>query len=174
MYCALALWGLKSRSVVVNSLSKTYAMTGWRLGYCAGPKELISKMLLVLQQSSRGPATFVQDAGVSALIGPQDCVGEMRAEYARRRQQVSDALSGLAKIQVLPPEGGFFTMLDVSRTRRTSDEVRRQLLQNCGVVVIHGSAYGASGEGTLRVSFASGGENLANGLELLRQGLASL
>jgi aspartate/methionine/tyrosine aminotransferase len=165
---------LRQRCVLVNSLSKTYAMTGWRLGYCAGPEEVIRAMFLVLQQSSRGPATFVQDAGAEALNGPQDCVLEMRREYAARRSAVLDALAGLPRVRALAPEGGFFAMVDIRGLSRPSDEVRRFLLREQGVVVVHGSAYGESGEGTLRVSFASGGENLARGLERLRQGLASL
>jgi aspartate aminotransferase len=165
---------MRERSVLVNSLSKTYAMTGWRLGYCAAPAETIQRMLLVLQQSSRGPATFVQDAGVAALTGSQDCVRQMRNIYAERRQAALQALSGIPSVDVMAPEGGFFTMLDISRSGRSSDEVRRLLLHEHGVVVIHGRAYGESGEGTLRVSFASGGETLSRGLDLLRKGLETL
>ncbi|MBI3465707.1 MAG: pyridoxal phosphate-dependent aminotransferase [Planctomycetes bacterium] len=165
---------LRSRTILVNSLSKTYAMTGWRVGYCAGPRELIDAMFLVLQQSSRGPATFVQDAAVAALSGPQECVAEMRAEYTRRREQVLAKLADIPGVQVLPPEGGFFAMLDVRGLGRRSDEVRRWLLTEAGVVVVHGAAYGPGGEGTLRVSFASGGEKLEHGLRRLRDGLQRL
>ncbi len=73
---------LRARTVIINSLSKTYAMTGWRVGYCAAPAPIIERMFLALQQSSRGPATFVQDAATAAISGPQDCVGHMRDEYA--------------------------------------------------------------------------------------------
>ena len=109
---------MRERCVVVNSFSKTYAMTGWRLGYCAAPRTSSSSMFLVLQQSSRGPATFIQDAGAAALTGPQDCVREMRAEYARSPSSKSiEALSaGFQNVDVLPPEGGFFAMIDMSRT----------------------------------------------------------
>ena len=165
---------LRDRTILVNSFSKTYAMTGWRLGYCAASKHIVDSMLLVLQQSSRGPATFVQDAGVAAVTGPQDCVRRMRDTYAQRRAQVSAALEGTPNIDVLQPEGGFFTMLDIRRTGRDSDSVRRHLLLNHNLVVIHGGAYGPGGEGTLRVSFASGGDNLARGLALLKQGIESL
>lgn len=164
----------RARTLIVNSFSKTYAMTGWRLGYCAGPAPLIAAMYLILQQSSRGPATFVQDAGVFALNSPQDCVAAMQTEYAKRRQQVSAALSGLRGVQVLTPEGGFFAMLDVRALGMASDEIRQRLLHEQGVVVVHGSAYGPAGEGTLRVSFASGGKNLSEGLERLRTGLATI
>ncbi|MBI4265377.1 MAG: pyridoxal phosphate-dependent aminotransferase [Acidobacteria bacterium] len=165
---------LRERTVLVNSLSKTYAMTGWRVGYCAAPAPIIQSMFLVLQQSSRGPATFVQDAAAQALTASQACVGEMRAGYAERRAAVRSALSGLPRAEVMLPEGGFFAMVDVRATGLSSDEVRRRLLHEHGVVVVHGAAYGPGGEGTLRVSFASGGEALAQGLARLREGLARL
>jgi aspartate/methionine/tyrosine aminotransferase len=165
---------LRERCILVNSFSKTYAMTGWRLGYCAGPKEIIHAMFMVLAQSSRGPATFIQDAGAAALSGPQDCVDQMREAYAQRRALVLETLHGIPRVHTLAPEGGFFCMVDIRETGIPSDEVRKRLLNNQGVVVIHGAAYGACGEGTLRVSFASGGNQLVTGLDLLRQGLAAL
>jgi aspartate aminotransferase len=165
---------IAARTILVNSLSKTYAMTGWRVGYCAGPAPLMSMMLLVLQQSSRGPATFVQDAASVALSHSQDCVNEMVAEYEKRRAQVLTALHGLPHARVLAPEGGFFAMVDVRATGLLSDDVRRRLLHEHGVAVVHGSAYGPGGEGTLRVSFASGGDILADGLDRLARGLARL
>lgn len=165
---------MRARTILVNSLSKTYAMTGWRVGYCAAPASVISAMLLVLQQSSRGPATFIQDAAAVALTASQDCVGEMRRQYTERRSQVLAALDGLPRARVLAPEGGFFAMVDVRAAGRPSDEIRRGLLHDHGVAVIHGSAYGPGGEGTLRVSFASGGDTLADGVERLREGLSRL
>jgi aspartate aminotransferase len=157
---------LRDRCVLVNSLSKTYSMTGWRVGYCAAPAPLIQAMLLVLAQSSRGPATFIQDAAAEALTSAQDCVSSMRQEYTRRRQQVIDRLPN-----AIAPEGGFFAMVDVRESQTPSNEIRQRLMREHGVVVVHGAAYGPGGEGTLRVSFASGGENLARGLERLREGL---
>jgi aspartate/methionine/tyrosine aminotransferase len=164
----------RDRVVTINALSKTYAMTGWRVGYCTAPAEFIRAMFLVLQQSSRGPATFVQDAAAEALAGPQECVAEMRSIYSERREQVITALDGVAGCRVLAPEGGFFAMLDVRALGRPSNDIRRELLVRHGVVVIHGAAYGPGGEGTLRVSFASGGANLHLGLERLRRGLESM
>jgi aspartate aminotransferase len=164
----------RERTIVVNSLSKTYAMTGWRVGYCAGPAAVIEAMLLVLQQSSRGPALFVQDAAACALRGDQECVRRLAAEYQQRRDRVVAALGGIPGVVVLVPEGGLFVMVDVRGLGRPSDDVRRSLLREAGVVVIHGSAYGPAGEGTLRVSFAAGGETLERGLERLRAGLLRL
>jgi aspartate aminotransferase len=164
----------QGRTVMVNSLSKTYAMTGWRIGYCAGPPELISAMLLVLQQSSRGPATFVQDAAACALDSDQECTRLMTAEYQGRRDRVVNSLCGIPGVVPLTPEGGLFVMVDIRELGRPSDVVRQYLLREAGVVVIHGSAYGPGGEGYLRVSFAAGGEVLDRGLERLREGLSRL
>jgi aspartate/methionine/tyrosine aminotransferase len=195
----------RGRTVLVNSLSKTYSMTGWRVGYCAAPAHLIRPMLLLLQQFSRGPATFVQDAAVCALESSQDCVHQMTAEYQARRDEVGRQLHDIPGIRPLVPEGGLFVMVDLrdlvgssvdvvgaanlgrssassrgtlrdpqQRSRFCSDDVRRFLLEKHGVVVIHGSAYGASGEGLLRVSFAAGGQTLDNGLDRLRTGLCQI
>jgi aspartate aminotransferase len=164
----------RARTVIVNSLSKTYAMTGWRVGYCAGPETIIAAMLLVLQQSSRGPATFVQDAATVALALDGKFAHAMAAEYQGRRDQVIDALGGIARVEPLVSQGGLFVMVDVRGLGMTSDAVRRFLLTQAGVVVLHGSAYGPGGEGFLRVSFAAGGAVLNEGLARLRDGLAWL
>jgi aspartate/methionine/tyrosine aminotransferase len=162
------------RTVLVNSLSKTYSMTGWRVGYCAAPAEIIRAMLLVWQQFSRGPATFVQHAAACALASDQACVQKMSAEFQTRRDRVLESLRGLPGVVPLVPQGGLFVMLDVRGLGMPSDDVRRWLLHEAGVVVIHGSAYGDGGEGTLRVSFAAGGTTLEQGLERLRAGLKQL
>jgi aspartate aminotransferase len=164
----------RQRTIVINSLSKTYAMTGWRIGYCAGPEEIIQAMLLILQQSSRGPATFVQDAATCALNSDQACVHRMAREYQTRRDLVIKGLRGIPGVEPLVPEGGLFVIVDVRGLNRSSDAVRQFLLHEMGVVVLHGAAYGAGAEGTLRISFAAGGETLERGVKTLREGLARL
>src|SRR5262249_22902995 len=136
--------------------------------------EVIAAMTLVLQQSSRGPATFVQDAAACALRSDQECVRRMTAEYQARRGLVIERMRGIPGIEPLVPEGGLFVMLDIRGLGRRWDEVRTSLLHEAGVVVIHGSAYGPGGEGTIRVSFAAGGATLERGLERLRDGLLAL
>jgi aspartate/methionine/tyrosine aminotransferase len=164
----------RARTIVINSLSKSYSMTGWRVGYCAASADIIRAMLLVWQQFSRGPATFVQHAAAAALTGDQACTRKMMVAFQERRDDVVRALAGLHGVSVPAPEGGLFVMLDVSGLGMPSDEVRRWLLEEAGVIVIHGAAYGAGGEGTLRVSFAGGGTTLERGLERLRDGLTRL
>jgi aspartate aminotransferase len=164
----------RRRTVLVSSLSKTYAMTGWRVGYVAAPAPVIDAMLLVLQQFSRGPATFVQDAAAFALRSDQTHVRQMACEYQGRRDGLVGKLGDIPGVTPLVPEGGLFVMLDVRGLGRPSDEVCRFLLEEAGVAVVHGSAYGPGGEGTLRVSFAAGGAVLYEGAARLREGLARL
>lgn len=164
----------RQRTVLVNSLSKTYGMTGWRVGYCAAPANVIQALLLLMQQSSRGPATFVQDAAAVALRGDQQGVRQLTVEYQGRRDQVLTALQGIPGVAAMKPEGGLFVIADVRGLGLPCDEVRRRLLHDAGVVVIHGTAYGPGGEGTLRISFAAGGATLERGLEQLRAGLLRL
>jgi aspartate/methionine/tyrosine aminotransferase len=109
-----------------------------------------------------------------ALTASQACVTSMRDEYARRRQLILTSLADVTRVRVLAPEGGFFAMIDARQTGLPSDDIRRTLLNDAGVAVVHGAAYGPAGEGTLRVSFGSGGETLARGLALLRDGLNAL
>ncbi len=164
----------RARTLLVNSLSKSYAMTGWRVGYVAGPAERIRAMLLVLQQFSRGPATFVQDAAACALRADQAQVAAMAREYQARRDHVVEALRGLPGVTPLVPDGGLFVMADVRGLGHPSNEVRRWLLHEAGVIVLHGAAFGLGGEGTLRISFAAGGPALDEGLARLRDGLRRL
>ncbi len=164
----------RERTVVINSLSKTYAMTGWRVGYCAGPEAIIRAMFLILQQSSRGPATFVQDAAACALTSDQECVRRMAAEYQVAARPGRRAAARHPGRRAARARGR--TLRD-GGCPRAGEAVRgRQpyLMRDAGVVVIHGSAYGPGGEGTLRVSFAAGGETLERGLDRLREGLLRL
>jgi aspartate/methionine/tyrosine aminotransferase len=164
----------RGRTILVNSLSKTYSMTGWRVGYCAGPADVIASMTLLLQQFSRGPATFVQDAAACALASDPAAARVQAAEFQRRRDRVMERLRGIPGVEPLPAEGGLFVMADIRGLGRPSDEVRAFLLRQAGVVVIHGAAYGPGGEGLLRVSFAGGGAALEEGLDRLRSGLLLL
>lgn len=164
----------RARTVVVNSLSKTYSMTGWRVGYCAAPEAILKALAVVWQQFSRGPAMFVQHAAAAALRGDQACVRKMAAEYQARRDSVLRALNGIPGVAPLVPQGGLFVMVEVRGLGMPSDDVRKCLLREAGVVVIHGAAYGEGGEGTLRVSFAAGGKTLEQGLQSLHAGLCRL
>lgn len=160
----------RARTVIVNSLSKTYAMTGWRLGYNLAPPPLIQAMLRVAQQFSRSATTFVQHAGVAALNGPQEPTNRMMQAYARRREFVRQSLARVEGPDFSPPEGTFFAFLNV-RDLGDDRALADWLLEETGLVLIPGSVYGPSGEGFLRLSFAYSDETLQQGMEALLYGL---
>ena len=163
-----------ARTITVNSFSKTYAMTGWRLGYNIAPEELTIAMLRVAQQFSRSAATFVQLAGVAALEGPQDCVTSMVDTYARRRELVSAVLSDLGSSVFYPPEGTFFVFVDIRPFGLDSQDMADYLLKQANVVCVPGDAYGPGGEGYIRLSFAYSEATLQRGLTAVVEALGDL
>jgi aspartate aminotransferase len=165
---------VKSRTITVNSFSKTYAMTGWRLGYNVAPAALIDAMARLSRQSSRGPATAIQWAGVEALRGPQDQVQAMASAYARRRVQIVDGLSMIEGVRVLAPEGTFFVFVDTSAFGLDSLTLATHILEKGRVISTPGQGYGSLGQGHLRLSFAASSEDIAMGVERMRIALGDL
>jgi aspartate aminotransferase len=165
---------LKQRCIVVNSFSKTYAMTGWRLGYNAANPELTSAMIKVIYQSGRCAAAFVQQAGIVALRGPQDCVADMYKAYARRRQLLTRLLDKLPGVTCPQPEGTFYVFPDVSSYGLETWDLAKRLLREAAVVTTPGRYYGIQGEGHLRLSFANSSANIERGVHRLEQALTTL
>jgi aspartate/methionine/tyrosine aminotransferase len=165
---------IRQNCIIINSFSKTYAMTGWRLGYNIAPPNLRQSMLKISSQFSRSATSFVQHAGVAALDGPQEAVGEMVAAYSRRRDLIIELLSNVEGILVNPPEGTFFLFLDIRSTGKSSQDISDFLLNQARVVTIPGSAYGPGGEGYLRLSFAYSESKLKQGLEEITSALSLL
>ncbi len=162
---------LYPRTVVVNGVSKAYAMTGWRIGYAAGPAELIAAMRTVQSQATTSPNSIAQLAAAAALAGDQRCVAEMRAVFRERHARVLAALGGLPGVRCLPAEGAFYAFPEVleaiTRIDGVSDDVglAEHLLERAGVAVVPGSAFGAPGH--LRLSFATATPELERALELI-------
>ena len=165
---------VRARTITVNSFSKPYAMTGWRLGYNVAPQDLVGSMLRICQQSSRGPATFVQWAGVEALRGPQDEVRAMAQEYTRRRTLMAEGLAKIAGARACVPEGTFFVFVDMRAFGLDSMELATYLLNEAHVVTTPGHAYGTRGEGYIRLSFAASAEAIEEGLERVKEALERL
>jgi aspartate/methionine/tyrosine aminotransferase len=165
---------LRDWLITVNSFSKTYAMTGWRLGYNIARPELVEAMLVYFQQCSRGSSSFVQKAGVTALRGPQDSIDLMVREYADRRRLLLDGLRAIDGAQFVESEGTFFCLLDVRALEMESEAVAHYLVRECGLVTIPGSYYSPSLEGYLRISFSYAREDIMSGLERLDDGLGRL
>ena len=157
--CAAAFSGAKERTLLVHSLSKTYAMTGWRVGYLAAPASVIENALKAGQNSITCVAPFVQKAAAFALSdsGVQRSVLEMRVAYSRRRQlilQVSRELES-ERVLVTPPMGAFYFFLDFRALKMSSLEICELLLDEAGVGLVPGSAFGQQGEGFVRMTTAA-------------------
>ena len=168
-FCSLvtAVPELYPRTVTINGVSKAYAMTGWRIGYCGGPKELIQAMSTIQRQSTSNPSSISQKAAVVALTGDQGCVGTMNAAFKERRDFVVRALNGLPGVSCLPGAGTFYAFAEVSRAMaalgcRDDHEFAELLLNDAGVAVVPGSGFGAPNH--MRLSFACSMETLEKAL----------
>lgn len=163
-----ALPGMKDRSIIVDGFSKTYAMTGWRLGFGIMPKELAERVGLLLTHSIGSTAHFTQFAGIEALTGPQDRVDAMVAEYQRRRDVIVDGLNSLPGFSCQKPQGAFYAFPNITGTGLGSDALANLILEKAGVALLPGSSFGQYGEGYLRLSYANSIENIEKGLERIR------
>ena len=168
---AAAFEGAKERTILVNSLSKTYAMTGWRVGYLAAPQAVIENALKAGQNSITCVAPFVQKAAAFALSdsGVQQAAAEMRAAYARRRELVLRIAHELESERVLvtPPQGAFYFFLDFRPLRMTSLEICERILEEASVGLVPGSAFGEQGEGFIRMTTAASDEEVEAGFRAI-------
>ncbi|MGW2562116.1 pyridoxal phosphate-dependent aminotransferase [Streptomyces sp. NPDC001514] len=161
------------RTITVNGFSKGYAMTGWRLGYAAGPTDIMTQMLKVQQHTVGCTGSFVQRGGIAALTGPQEPVDRMVAEYAARRALLVDGLNTLPGVSCAPPEGAFYAFADIRGTGfADSASFTQWLLKETGVAMMPGSAFGPGGEGYVRLSFATSPQVLQAALERMGRALA--
>ncbi len=159
--------GMAERTVLLDGWSKTFAMTGWRLGYGVFPAELVEPVTRLLVNSVSCVPEFVQRAGIAALEGPWDAVDDMREQYRQRRDLVVRRLNGVDGIRCVEPSGAFYAFPDVSALGRSSDAVAEALLVQAGVACLPGTAFGAHGEGFLRLSYATARAELEIGLDAL-------
>ncbi|WP_371493601.1 pyridoxal phosphate-dependent aminotransferase [Kitasatospora sp. NBC_00374] len=161
------------RTLVVNGFSKGYAMTGWRLGYVAGPGDVIGEMVKVQEHSVGCAGSFVQRGGLAALTGAQDFIREMVDEYAVRREVIVAGLNALPGVSCELPEGALYAFPDISATGLgTSAQFAAWLLEEAGVAVTPGSAFGPGGEGHVRLSFATSRDVIEAALERMATALA--
>jgi aspartate aminotransferase len=172
---------LKARCIVVNGVSKTYAMTGWRLGYCAGPAELIEMYGRLQSQSTSNATSFVQVAGIEALTGPQDCVKEMVQEYERRRNFVVQRLNAMTGVSCNLPKGAFYVFPKVDdlfgrsakgHPLRGSMDVADYLLEEAGVALVPGEGF--CDDRYIRISYATSMEALETGLDRMDRAIQQL
>jgi aspartate aminotransferase len=172
---------LKEKTIVVNAVSKTFSMTGWRIGYAAGPKDVIAAMTNIQSQSTSNPTSFAQKGALAALTGPLDEVNKMVAEFEKRRDFTVAALRAMPKVTCYNPEGAFYVLPGFHaymgkkwKGGTISDDLElcRFLLEEMKVAAVPGSAFGAPGH--IRLSYATSMQNLKEGLDRISQGLARL
>jgi len=156
------------RTIVINGFSKSYAMAGWRLGYVAAKEPLAGEILKLQQHSVTCAASFAQHAGIEALIGPQDIVSEMVEMYRKHRGIIVDGLDSLPGVSCHRPEGAFYAFPDISETGMSSLEFADMLLSKARVAVTPGIAFGNSGEGHVRLSFANSTELIEQAVQRMR------
>ncbi|WP_448595811.1 pyridoxal phosphate-dependent aminotransferase [Thermoflexus hugenholtzii] len=166
--------GMLERTIILDGFSKTYAMTGWRLGYGVMPEPLAEAVTRLMINSNSCTAAFTQIAGIAALTGPQDDVDRMVAAFRERREVMVEGLNRLPGFRCLKPKGAFYAFPNIEGTGMSSRELAHYLLEEAGVAVLSGTAFGEYGEGFLRLSFANSIENIQKALERIEKALQRL
>ena len=171
-FSVASLPGAKEHVIIAGSCSKTFAMTGWRLGYALAPAQLIEAMTKLQSQSTSNPTSITQYAALGALTGPMDSVATMLAEYARRRKRILDGLRAIPGVTCTEPQGAFYSFPNVTGSRKTNGKgaydtalIAGELLERVHVAVVPGEAFGAPG--FLRISYATSMERIEEGLRRL-------
>lgn len=157
--------GMPERTILLDGHSKTYAMTGWRLGYGVMPKEMALKVAKLQTNSNSCTCSFTQIAGIEALQGPQDSVDAMVKEFRARRDIIVEGLNRIPGFRCHRPSGAFYVFPNITGTGRTSKEMENFLMEKAGVAVLSGTAFGAEGEGYIRLSYANSQANVRRALE---------
>jgi len=167
-----SLPGMAERTIVLDGFSKTYAMTGWRLGFGIMEPQLAKHMARLMTNSNSCTATFVQKAGHAALAGPQTEMEAMVEEFRRRRDVIVAGLNGLPGVRCLLPHGAFYVFPNITGTGIKSAELAKLMLEEAGVACLSGTAFGAAGEGYLRFSYANSAENIRTALAAMGEFLS--
>jgi aspartate/methionine/tyrosine aminotransferase len=169
-----SLPGMFERTVTINGFSKAYSMTGWRLGYVAGPPALIAPLVKVHQCTTTCATSFAQWGGVAAYRGEQTCVAEMVAEFARRRALIVGALRAMPGVTLVPPRGAFYVFPDLGALGMPDVDLAGLLLREAHVATVPGSTFGRTGAGHLRISYAAGSDILAGAVERMAEVIGAL
>jgi len=161
--------GMRERTVILDGFSKSYAMTGWRLGYGIFPEFLVEPVTRLMTNSVSCTSVFSQMAAIAALGGPQDSVVEMMKEFTVRRDLIVEGLNSLPGVTCVTPKGAFYAFPNIRGTGLSSKDFAEKAMYEAGVALLAGTAFGEFGDGYIRVSFANSRENLAEAIERLRK-----
>ena len=173
-YSMLSVPGMKERTILIHGFSKTYAMTGWRLGYAVGDARVIANMTRLQVNIASCAAAFSQMAGIEALRGPQDAVDQMVKEYQKRREAIVLALNSIKGLSCKTPTGAFYVFPNIKKTGMKARDLMLHLLNKAHVAAVHGTAFGKYGEGYLRFSYATSLENIREGMERVKATIEEL
>ena len=165
--------GMKDLAVILNGYSKTYAMTGWRVGYGLMPKELVEHMAQLMTNINSCTCTFAQSACIEALQGPQDAVTDMMTEFKKRRDFVVERINRIPKLSCTRPAGAFYVFVNIKQTGMDSRTFTDFLLNDCGICALAGANFGAQGEGYVRFSYANTIDNLREACDRIEKTLAT-
>jgi len=160
--------GMKERSVIIDSFSKAYAMTGWRIGYAAGCKEILKNMIKLHENVVSCINTSSQYGAIEAIEGPQDHLKFMLDKYSIRRKLIVEGINSIEKLSCIKPKGAFYAFPNITKTGLSSEEFAVELLKKTGVVTVPGSGFGEAGEGFIRISYATSEENIKEGLKRIK------
>jgi len=174
VFSIISLPGMKERTILVDGFSKTYCMTGWRLGWIVAPKALAERVKLLTVHSVGCVAAFTQVAGIEALNGQQDSVRAMRDAYKERRDYLVDALNAIPGVKCPKPAGAFYVFPDISAFGLKSQDLADYLLEDAGVALLPGTDFGANGEGHLRLSYVGDLHVLTDAVARITKSLAKL
>ncbi|MBW2178495.1 MAG: aminotransferase class I/II-fold pyridoxal phosphate-dependent enzyme, partial [Deltaproteobacteria bacterium] len=169
-----SLDGMADRTISAFTLSKSYAMTGWRVGYTTAPKVIIDEMEKLMEHMVSGVTAVAQRAALAAISAQQDCVQEMVATYDKRRHLVHEGLNAIGGITCLKPESTFYAFPNISSTGLSSWEFSKYLAKEHKIAVVPGSIFGKAGEGYVRLSFAASMEQLKEGIVRIDRGVEAL
>jgi len=176
-FCSIATFpgmSTRERTIILHGFSKTYAMTGWRLGYGVMPEWLAEQVNRLMVNSNSCTNAATQWAGVAALTGPQEPVAEMVEAFRQRRRVIVDGLNSIPGISCRMPRGAFYVFPNISGTGLRSQECEKLLLQRAGVATLSGTSFGDMGEGYLRLSYANSIENIEKAIERVRRTLEDI
>ena len=169
-----ALPGMRERTIIINSFSKTYAMTGWRVGFAMGPKEIIRNMVMLQENVAACVNSAAQYGAIAALEGTQEPLHEMQRAYQRRREIIVDGFAKIDGLSCFAPQGAFYALVDISETGMCANDFAMDLLAKERVIVVPGEAFGETGGRYVRLSFATSEENIREGLRRIGRYMASL
>jgi aspartate/methionine/tyrosine aminotransferase len=166
--------GMQEKTIILDGMSKTYAMTGWRLGYGVMREDLAVLVAKLQTNSNSCTATFTQRAGIEALTGPQDESNKMVAEFKKRRDVIVKGLNSISRISCKTPQGAFYVFPNIKQIGWNSKRLADHLLEEAGVAVLSGTSFGEYGEGYIRISYANSVENIKKGLERIEKTLSKI